>query len=342
MNALKADLIAGFSVFLLALPLCLGIALASQFPPSAGIITAILGGIITSFFGGAKLTIKGPAAGLIVIVSGCVLELGQGDLFLGYKRTLAVGVIAAVLQIIIALRKKAIIKDLLGLGVANLCSSLVGGLPMIAEIVRSKANLEYGAQSAKANFFHGIFMLIAAVALTPYINLIPLSALAALLILVGFKLASPKAFLHAYQIGIDQFFLFITTFVVTLVEDLLTGVIAGILLKLFFHFIRGNNIKNLFKPSVSLEHSEEATTINVSGPLTFVAYLKLKRFVGEASEKKTPVIIDLSKSNFVDHTIMTKLLTLKELSSDTLLVITGAGHLRPLYNHALSTRMFWG
>lgn len=519
MNAFKSDLIAGFSVFLLALPLCLGIALASQFPPSAGILTAILGGIITSFFGGAKLTIKGPAAGLIVIVLGSVMELGQGDLFLGYKRTLAIGVIAALLQILIALRKKAVIaeimppsvihgmlaaigviiiakqsyvligehpnnasifgllenlpmqlgnsnpvilcigmialgivlfwpklkklsfipssivvvattipmslyfdikdthtyhlfyndyildhsllvtlpnhllqainfpdfsylftltsakyiimftlvgsieslltvcaidsitktekpsdlnKDLLGIGVANLCSSLIGGLPMIAEIVRSKANVDYGAKTVRANFFHGVFMLIAAVALTQYINLIPLSALAALLIFVGCKLASPKAFIHAYQIGRDQFLLFITTFLVTLMTDLLTGVLAGVCLKLLFHLIRGNSIYTLFRPEVSILHTSDATTINVSGPLTFVAYLKLKHLIGQAASHNNPVIVDLSNSNFVDHTIMTKLYALRELSDDTLLQISGVGHLRPLYNHELSTRMYWG
>lgn len=519
MNAIKRDLIAGFSVFLLALPLCLGIALASQFPPSAGIITAILGGIMTPFFGGAKLTIKGPAAGLIVIVMGCVVELGQGDLFLGYKRALAVGVVAAVLQIIIALRKKAVIaeimppsvihgmlaaigviiiakqsyvligahpqttkvfglilgfpmqisnanpiilligllalaivvfwpkikklnvipasmivvgttiplslyfdikdthtyhlfyndyildhnllvtlpnnllqainfpdfsflltltsakyiimftlvgsiesllavcaidsitkpekpadlnKDLLGVGVANLCSSLIGGLPMIAEIVRCKANVEYGAVSAKSNFFHGVFMLIAVVALTPYINLIPLSALAALLLLVGFKLASPKAFMHAYEIGLDQFLLFMTTFIVTLVEDLLVGVLAGIAVKLVFHLIRGNELKNLLNPALSLEHAQETTTINVTGPLTFVAYLELKRHIGHAMTNNQPVIVDLSKSDFVDHTIMSKLHSLKDLSKDALLTITGGGHLIPLYKHHLSTRKFWG
>lgn len=515
MNKLQKDLIAGFSVFLLALPLCLGIALASHFPPSAGIMTAIIGGIVTSFLGGAKLTIKGPAAGLIVIVLASVMELGQGDLFLGYKRTLAVGVIAAILQIIIALRKKAVIaemmppsvihgmlaaigviiiakqsyvligarpsahsilgliadfplelsqanpiiigigllalgiiliwpkiktlsfipssviviavtiplslyfdikdthtyhvffndyildhsmlvtlpthishaihfpdfsylltfasakyiimfaiigsieslltvcaidsltkpkpatdlnKDLLSLGLANFCSSLIGGLPMIAEIVRSKANIEYGATSGLANFFHGFFMLLAAIAFTQYINLIPLSALAALLIYVGCKLASPKSFIHAYRIGTDQLAVFITTFMMTLLQDLLTGVMAGIILKLFFHILRGNNLKQLFTTQISLEHGENSNQIYVSGPLTFVSYLKLKRLINHAILNKKSITIDFTYSNFVDHTIMAKLEQLKLVSNDVLLEITGMGHLKPLYNHDLAAR----
>lgn len=518
MSSLKQDLIAGFSVFLLALPLCLGIALASHFPPAAGIITAIIGGIFTSLLGGARLTIKGPAAGLIVIVVGSVVELGQGDLFLGYQRTLAVGVIAALIQIFISLRKKAGIvesippsiihgmlaaigviiitkqfyvligskpmahtivglltdipmqinninpivfaiglcalfivilwpklkalsfipssiiviaitvplsiyfdihdkhtyhlfyndyildssmlvnlpqnlihaiqfpdfsylysftsakyiilftlvgsiesllsvcaidsmvkdskptdlnKDLLTVGIGNLFVSLIGGLPMIAEIVRSRANIEYGAKSRKANFFHGLFMLIAALLFTPYINLIPLSALAALLIYVGYKLASPKLFIHTYEVGLDQFALFMTTFMVTISVDLLAGVVAGLMLKLLIQVYHGNSLKQIVFPEITLEQTPEGSKISISGPLTFVAYSKLKNLIKDTLLSKNPVIVDLSKTMFIDHTIMSKLESLRDISSDSLLIIANEEHLQPLYNHALATRKCW-
>jgi Sulfate permease and related transporters (MFS superfamily) len=107
----KADFISGFLVFLIALPLCLGIAMASKFPPIAGIMTAVVGGLIVTFMQGSFVTIKGPAAGLIVIVFGAVEELGGGNDMLGYKLTLAVIVVAGVLQAILGLLRTGSLGD---------------------------------------------------------------------------------------------------------------------------------------------------------------------------------------------------------------------------------------
>src|SRR5574343_1098825 len=96
----RSDLLSGFLVFLIALPLCLGIAMASGFPPMSGIITAIIGGMLVSRINGSFMTINGPAAGLIVVVLDAVQNLGEGDAMAGYRYTLAAIVVSSVFQIL--------------------------------------------------------------------------------------------------------------------------------------------------------------------------------------------------------------------------------------------------
>ncbi|MGD9657806.1 MAG: SulP family inorganic anion transporter, partial [Methylocystis sp.] len=101
----RADILSGFLVFLIALPLCLGISMASGFPPQAGIITAVVGGLLVSRFNGSFVTITGPAAGLIVVILDSVQDLGGGDAKAGYHYTLAAIVCASVIQTLMGLMK---------------------------------------------------------------------------------------------------------------------------------------------------------------------------------------------------------------------------------------------
>ncbi|GAA3093151.1 SulP family inorganic anion transporter [Streptosporangium carneum] len=509
----------GFLVFLIALPLCLGIALASGFPPVAGVLTAIIGGVLVSLLGSAALTIKGPAAGLIVIALGAVQELGGGDLAAGYRRALAVGVVAAIIQIVFALCRVATVgvamspsvvhgmlaaigiiiiskqahvalgvkpesketlgliaeiphslvtanprilllgalgllimfgmplirarwaravpaplvvlavtvpvalwfhlgtphdyrfmtgtyhlgpeflvrlpgtlldavafpdfsmiltgtslkyvvmfaligtiestltvlavdsmdprkrssdlnRDLLALGGGNLVSAMLGGLPMISEIVRSKANIDAGATSRWSNFFHGVFLLLFVALLPGLLQAIPLAVLAAMLVYTGTRLASPREFVHAGEAGLDQLALFLTTLLVTLATDLLMGVAAGLALKIVLHLLRGVPVAAFVRPRAEATRTGSTLHVRVPGAAIFTALLPLRRTVdsaGGGGKDVTEVVVDVEDAVLVDHTFLAGLKTMAQEWHGTL-TLRGLDQLTPVSAHPQATR----
>ena len=484
---LRADLVSGFLVFLIALPLCLGIAMASNFPPVTGVVTAVVGGLIATFVGSAELTIKGPAAGLIVIALGAVQELGAGDAVAGYHRTIAVVVIAGVLQVLLSrlragelgdffpsavvhgmlaaigviivskqthtalgvapiareplkllaeiphslanmnpevaligilslvllfgipklpfswakkvpapmvvllitvplgmfldlshehtydfhlhhykvgpqylvqlpgslaqshswpdfshllgwvsikyivmftlvgsleslLSAKAVDaldpqhrhsdlnRDLFATGVGNVVAGLLGGLPMISEIVRNSANINNGARSRYANFFHGLFLLLMVALLPGLLQKIPLAALGAMLIYTGIRLASPAEFVRVFRIGHEQLLLFVTTLLVTLATDLLIGVGAGVVLKMLLHLRHGAPLRGMFASRIEqVELDDNTLRLRVYDAAVFSNYLSLKRRLDSIPTTITKLVLDLEATRLVDHTVIEKL-----------------------------------
>jgi len=467
----RADLGAGFSISLIALPLCLGIAVASHFPPMAGLITAIIGGLLVSRIRGSYVTINGPAAGLIVVNLAAVERLGQGDTMAGFHYTLAaiaiagtlimvlgylgagkynyyfpssaihgmlasIGVIIASKQIHVVVgvkpestgiipgmleipssflsmhpdialiglgsllimilhplikvtlisalpapmwvmlfaiplaqlfsleehylihlpdhpldgltvpnfsklptmafwisvvsialvtaiesllsttaidkldpykRKSDLNKDLRAVGIGSGLAGLIGGLPMIAEIVRSTANILNGARTSWANFFHGGFLLIYLVVLAPVIQMIPYSSLAGILVFIGYKLAAPDVFRHSNEIGKDQLLIFVTTMVTVLAIDLLIGVLTGIVMNLLLHLWYGVPVTALFKACVQVDQtSEQGCTLKVTQAAIFSNYLSLKKYLDGISRGQT-VILDFSAARVVDHSTLSHL-----------------------------------
>lgn len=497
---LRYDLISGFLVFLIALPLCLGIAKASGYPPVAGILTAIIGSIVTSLISNSELTIKGPAAGLILVVMPTVTAFGytgtnpEAD-FQAYRMALAVGVAAGVIQILCGLlragvlgdffpttavhgmlaaigviimikqsplafgegnkgeplevlseiphklmhanpeilligvvsllilflkpliknkivklipgqlvvllvavpmglyfdlahdhtysflghdyqisektflvdvpnslisaivtpdfsvlakpmtwkwvlmyvligslesilsakaidmvdpwkRKANLNRDLFAVGLANTLTSLVGGLPMISEIVRSKANIDNGARTRFADMWHGLFLLTF-VALLPWaLHRIPVAALAAMLVFTGFRLASPKEFYNVFLIGREQLIIFVSTIVgVLYTADLLGGLAIGVAVKVLIHAFNGVPLNSFFKAYLEMEDRDEKTTvIRASQSAIFSNWFQFKREIDRLGrEMHRDVIVDLSGTKVVDHSFMERL---HELESD--------------------------
>lgn len=459
----RTDLLSGFLVFLIALPLCLGIAMASGFPPTAGIITAIIGGLLVSRISGSTLTINGPAAGLIIVVLSAVQTLGEGDMLAGYRYTLAAVVIAGVLQVLlgacklgqlstvvptpvvhgmlaaigtiivitqlpvlfgapigsgsvlsklialphsvtlgdwdIALlslvgfwllvlipvlntklpaplvvvmvgmgfaehfqlpasqlvtipdhfsasfyfpdftkvthwafweavlslcligsletllsaaaidkldpekRRTDLNRDLAAVGSGNVLSGLLGGLPMIAEIVRSSANVNNRAKSSWANFFHGALLLFFVTLFPALIQKIPLAALAVLLVYTGYRLAEPTVWGKVREVGKEQLIIFMTTLLAVLLTDLLIGVLIGILLKLLISLLHGVWLNNLFRIHFSIREQDDNQVIALSGSALFSNFLPLKTAL-LALPPGENLVFDFSNGYLIDHTVM--------------------------------------
>lgn len=195
-------------------------------------------------------------------------------------------------------------RDLTAVGIGNLLSGMIGGLPMIAEIVRSSANVNNGAKTGWANFFHGLFLLVFVAFFPKLIHEIPLACLAALLVFTGFRLASPKEFAKTMAIGWDNFALFVITIIGILATDLLVGVLIGIAVKLLMHIARGVKLGNLFSMAYHVKQTDEDTYhIAVSGAAVFSNFISLKSMLASLPEKKT-VFFDLSEAELIDHTVM--------------------------------------
>ena len=520
----QADMLSGFLVFLIALPLCLGISLACGYPAISGIFTAIIGGMLATFFSNSELTIKGPAAGLIVIAIGCVMEFGftggkdpTAD-FQAYRLALGVGVAAGMVQILFGvfragilgeffptsavhgllaaigviimakqfpvamglnpegkplellaniphfimnmnplvgligiisliimfsfpfiknphltmipapmivlcvavpwgmyfnfgqehiyslngqdyplgkiflvavpenmfhaltfpdfsglwtsigikyvvmfsligsieslLSAKAIDKidpwkrktnhdqDMLAVGVGNTLAAFVGGLPMISEIVRSKANIDNGARTRFANMFHGVFLLVFVALLPGLINQIPLAALGAMLVFTGFRLASPQAFVERWQVGREQFIVFVSTVLGVLATDLLMGIAIGICVNFVVHLKNGAPPRSLLKIQATVERQEkEGVTVRVKDSAIFSTWIGLKKKL-ESLMKEPKVVLDLSQTFLVDHTVMTKLQEMEKVfqKNGSTLVIAGLDKHQRLSNHPAAAR----
>lgn len=229
-------------------------------------------------------------------------------------------------------------RDLLATGLANTVAAAIGGLPMISEIVRSKANIDAGAKSSSSNLFHGLFLLISVAALPGLLQQIPLAALAAMLIYTGSRLAAPHEFKHAYHVGPEQLLLFVTTMMVTLMTDLLVGVGVGLILKVVLHLKNGAPLASLFRTVVAERREGDTLHLEVGDSAVFTNYLGLSQRLKSADDSVRRIVVDFRNSWVVDHTVLHKLESLSHRWSDRELVIAGLDNHVPMSEHHLAAR----
>lgn len=490
----KSDIPAGFVVFLVALPLCLGVALASGAPLFSGIIAGVIGGIVVGYLSGSQLGVSGPAAGLAVIVLSSIGDLGSFEAFLlavvisgviqiimgilqagivgyffpssvikgmlaaigimialkqlphavGYDNIIsgeiafidhtpvqgseniitqlvhmlnfinigaliitlvAVGilllwetkffrsknifklfpgglaavisgiVLAAIFKSIPALKLSdemfvnlpipseiggimalltfpdfgeilnpkiysiaftiALIgsietllsveaadkmdpfkrisptnKELRAQGIGNIISGLIGGLPITQVIVRSSANVQAGGKSKLSTMVHGVILLVAALFLPYLLNFVPLASLAAILILVGYKLSKPALYKTMFKLGYKQFLPFMVTIIAIVFTDLLTGIIIGMLFGTFNILVSNYRTPFIFEKS---DRKEKEVILHLGQEVSFLNKGSLIRALNKL-ESGCKVVIDASKSETVDFDIIEVVTDFEEMA----------------------------
>ena len=478
---LKSDIPASIVVFLVAVPLCLGIALASGAPLFSGIIAGIIGGIVVGALSGSQLGVSGPAAGLAVIVLTAIQELGAFEIFLmavviggifqlllGYAKAGIIGyyfpssvikgmlsgigiiiilkqiphafgydkdyegslafaqpdghntlselfymfeaispgavIIAAISMLILILWEQPFMKkiklfkiiqgplvvvtigiilnlifqnmatfalkvdqvvaipvpetiagffgqftfpdfsqitnpaiwvtgitiavvasletllcleatdkldpfkrvtpanrELKAQGVGNIISGLIGGLPITQVIVRSSTNIQSGGRTKMSAIIHGIILLLCAMAVPKLLNLIPLASLAAILFLVGYKLAKPQLFKQMYALGQSHFVPFMVTILGIVLTDLLMGIGIGLAVAIFY--VLYNNYKKPFIFESDKHLSDGTIRIELAEDVTFINKAGIQRALNQIPDD-SKVIIDCSKSINIDQDVI--------------------------------------
>jgi MFS superfamily sulfate permease-like transporter len=188
-------------------------------------------------------------------------------------------------------------RELKAQGIGNILSGLLGGLPMTAVIVRSAANANAGGHTKVSSFVHGLLLLVSVMFLAPYLNTIPLSCLAAILLHIGYKLAKPALFIEFFHKGPNQLIPFVATIIAILLSDLLKGIAIGMAIGLYY-VIRAN-----YHAAISLTRLDNHYLLKLNKDVSFLNRALLRRFFNQIDENST-VIIDGSRSRFIDHDIL--------------------------------------
>lgn len=192
-------------------------------------------------------------------------------------------------------------QELKAQGIGNVVAGLLGGLPITQVIVRSSANINAGGKSKLSTILHGALLLICAVFIPGILNKIPLATLAAILLLVGYKLSNLGLYRGMYRLGLDQFLPFMATIIGVLLTDLLKGIAIGIVISVFY--ILKRNYKNNFTQEVSQVDGRPVIRLVLSQEVTFLNKASILDSLREIPEN-TQVIIDGNACESIDYDVL--------------------------------------
>ena len=235
-------------------------------------------------------------------------------------------------------RKTDLNKDLTGIGLSTMVAGCLGGLPIIAVIIRSTVNVHNGAKTKWSNMYQGLLLLLFIVVLGPIMQQVPLCAFAILLVHTGFKLASPAVFKQVYGHGIEQLIFFVGTMVLTLYTNLLVGLFGGLLLALFAQFLLAKVsaprfFKMIFGSGSNLVLNQDGGyDLKVRGVSNFLSILNLDKLLGQVPSG-AKVDVDLSETRLVGFTVLEHLYEFQKTHQNS----GGQVRIHGLENHISST-----
>lgn len=194
-------------------------------------------------------------------------------------------------------------RELKAQGLGNIISGMIGGLPITQVIVRSSANINFGAKTKMSAILHGIFLLISAITIAGLLNMIPLASLAAILLMVGYKLAKPSLFKQMYKLGWEQFMPFVATVVGILATDLLKGITIGILFGIFYTLRHSFRNAYHMKDKMTTEEGHEVHHLVLAEEVSFFNKASVLKAL-DAIPVNSKVIIDCTKSKSIAHDVV--------------------------------------
>lgn len=206
-------------------------------------------------------------------------------------------------------RKTNLNRDLIAVGLSTMVSGAIGGLPVLTVIVRSTVNIQNNARTRWSNFFHGVLIIAILVLLANIIQMVPLAALAAILVFSGFKLTAPRQYVNTYQQGMEQLLFMIGTLIITLYTNLLWGIVGGILITLGVHVLLARVpvpvfFRMAFRPGNRLVQKRDDTyELKIKGVANFLTLLRLTKLL-EQVPKGTKLKINISTARLIDLTVL--------------------------------------